>query len=208
MLQKNQLLLEVERKWREAEEFRREMEEENIIKGRRVKILEEGMITKEEKIAGFEKEIVRFNGLIGGLRREIQEKTGRSREIEEERDQLLEISNQLTAQIRKLNVVPSNNNYSERIEKWMRNIEQKIEALTKEITNFKANSFENKEILEEIQNKIYAIGTEAGYENLRDFFKELYEILLGQTQGPRLGSFFKLYGIKETIKLIESKLSF
>ena len=59
---------------------------------------------------------------------------------------------------------------------------------------------------EEIQNKIYAIGTEAEYENLRDFFKELYQILLGQTQGPRLGSFFKLYGIKETIKLIESKL--
>ena len=61
---------------------------------------------------------------------------------------------------------------------------------------------------EEIQNKIYAIGTESGVENLRDFFKELYEILLGQTQGPRLGSFFKLYGIKETIKLIENKLSF
>lgn len=60
---------------------------------------------------------------------------------------------------------------------------------------------------EEIQNKIYAIGTESGVENLRDFFKELYEILLGQTQGPRLGSFFKLYGIKETIKLIENKLS-
>ena len=59
---------------------------------------------------------------------------------------------------------------------------------------------------EEIQNKIYAIGTEAGYENLRDFFKELYQILLGQTQGPRLGSFFKLYGVKETIKLIETKL--
>jgi lysyl-tRNA synthetase class 1 len=59
---------------------------------------------------------------------------------------------------------------------------------------------------EEIQNEIYAIGREAGYENLRDFFKEIYQILLGQTQGPRLGSFFKLYGIQETIKLIESKV--
>lgn len=59
---------------------------------------------------------------------------------------------------------------------------------------------------EEIQNEIYAIGREAGYENLRDFFKELYQILLGQTEGPRLGSFFKLYGISDTIKLIESKL--
>lgn len=59
---------------------------------------------------------------------------------------------------------------------------------------------------EEIQNEIYAIGREAGYENLRDFFKEIYQILLGQTQGPRLGSFFKLYGVSETIKLIESKI--
>lgn len=59
---------------------------------------------------------------------------------------------------------------------------------------------------EEIQNNIYAIGREAGYENLRDFFKELYEILLGQSEGPRLGSFIKLFGIQETIKLIESKV--
>ena len=58
---------------------------------------------------------------------------------------------------------------------------------------------------EEIQNQIYAIGTSAGYENLRDFFKELYEILLGSPQGPRLGSFIKLFGIEETIKLIDSK---
>lgn len=58
----------------------------------------------------------------------------------------------------------------------------------------------------EIQSQIYAIGTEARYDNLRDFFKELYQILLGQTQGPRLGSFFKLYGIENTKKLIESKI--
>jgi len=63
-----------------------------------------------------------------------------------------------------------------------------------------------KETGEEIQNEIYSIGREAGYENLRDFFKELYQILLGQTQGPRLGTFFKLYGTEDTIKLIKSKL--
>lgn len=63
-----------------------------------------------------------------------------------------------------------------------------------------------EESAEEIQNEIYAIGREAGYENLRDFFKEIYQILLGQTQGPRLGSFFKLYGVDQAIKLIESKI--
>ena len=60
---------------------------------------------------------------------------------------------------------------------------------------------------EEIQNQIYTVGTEANYENLRDFFKEIYQILLGQTEGPRLGSFFKLYGIKDTIKLIKEKVN-
>lgn len=59
---------------------------------------------------------------------------------------------------------------------------------------------------EEIQNLIYAIGTNAEYENLRDFFKDIYQILLGQEEGPRLGSFFKLYGIENSIKLIEEKI--
>ncbi|MGC0371468.1 MAG: hypothetical protein DGJ47_000157 [Rickettsiaceae bacterium] len=59
---------------------------------------------------------------------------------------------------------------------------------------------------EEIQKQIYAIGMEANYDNLRDFFKEIYQILLGQEQGPRLGSFFKLYGIESTITLIRSKI--
>ena len=57
-----------------------------------------------------------------------------------------------------------------------------------------------------IQNSIYDISKEFEIENLREFFKSLYEILLGQTQGPRLGSFFELYGINETINLINKVL--
>lgn len=60
---------------------------------------------------------------------------------------------------------------------------------------------------EEIQNGIYKIGRTAGYENLRDFFKDLYHILLGQTEGPRLGSFVALFGIDNTKALIMSKLN-
>ncbi|MDX1916523.1 MAG: lysine--tRNA ligase [Rickettsiaceae bacterium] len=59
---------------------------------------------------------------------------------------------------------------------------------------------------EELQTMIYDIGMRAGYENLRDFFKDIYMILLGQEEGPRLGSFFKIYGIKNTINLIEKKI--
>ncbi len=84
--------------------------------------------------------------------------------------------------------------------------DDKQKALLKQISDM-LNTLSGNETGEEIQNEIYAIGREAGYENLRDFFKEIYQILLGQTQGPRLGSFFKLYGISETIKLIETKIS-
>ncbi len=59
---------------------------------------------------------------------------------------------------------------------------------------------------EEIQNGIYSIGMDAGYENLRDFFKDLYQILLGQEDGPRLGSFIALFGIENMKNLIKEKI--
>lgn len=60
---------------------------------------------------------------------------------------------------------------------------------------------------EEIQNLVYEVGKEHGFENLRDWFKALYEVLFGQSQGPRFGSFVALYGVGESIDLIESGLS-
>jgi lysyl-tRNA synthetase class 1 len=61
---------------------------------------------------------------------------------------------------------------------------------------------------EELQNAVYEIGKgEAyGFENLRDWFKALYETLLGSSQGPRMGSFIALYGVPETRKLIAEAL--
>ncbi|MAI05897.1 MAG: lysine--tRNA ligase [Alphaproteobacteria bacterium TMED87] len=62
---------------------------------------------------------------------------------------------------------------------------------------------------EQIQQLVYDVGKEYSSEftSLRDWFKALYEILLGQEQGPRIGSFISLYGVDETIKLIETILS-
>lgn len=68
------------------------------------------------------------------------------------------------------------------------------------------NTLPNEATAEIIQNEIYTIGKESGFIELKDFFKALYEILLGATQGPRLGSFIALYGTKETIGLIEDAL--
>ncbi|PPR45255.1 MAG: Lysine--tRNA ligase [Alphaproteobacteria bacterium MarineAlpha5_Bin8] len=59
---------------------------------------------------------------------------------------------------------------------------------------------------EEIQTLIYEIGKKYNFSNLRDYFKLIYQVLLGQKQGPRLGSFIKLYGIKKTCNLIEKIL--
>ncbi|MBT7138320.1 MAG: lysine--tRNA ligase, partial [Rhodospirillaceae bacterium] len=54
----------------------------------------------------------------------------------------------------------------------------------------------------DIQTEVYEVGKRHNFENLKDWFKALYEILLGQSQGPRMGSFIALYGIDETVALI------
>ena len=59
---------------------------------------------------------------------------------------------------------------------------------------------------EEIQTKIYEIGMSLKFENLKDWFSAFYQVILGQDQGPRLGSFIKFYGLKKTILLLEEKL--
>lgn len=58
-----------------------------------------------------------------------------------------------------------------------------------------------------LQSIVFAVGKNHGFENLRDWFKALYEVLLGQSQGPRFGSFAALYGVNETISLIEKGLN-
>ncbi len=60
---------------------------------------------------------------------------------------------------------------------------------------------------ETIQNEVYAVGKEGGFENLRDWFKALYETLLGAEQGPRMGSFIALYGMENSRKLIAEALA-
>ncbi len=58
----------------------------------------------------------------------------------------------------------------------------------------------------DIQTEVYEVGKRHGFENLRDWFRACYEVLLGQTQGPRLGSFIVLYGLAESVVLIEGAL--
>jgi lysyl-tRNA synthetase class 1 len=56
-----------------------------------------------------------------------------------------------------------------------------------------------------LQNLVFEVGKNHGYEkNMRDWFKALYQILLGQDQGPRMGSFIALFGVDEFVKLAKS----
>lgn len=60
---------------------------------------------------------------------------------------------------------------------------------------------------EELQSMVFAVGKEHGFEPLRDWFKALYEVLLGASQGPRFGGFIALYGVDESVALIERGLA-
>ncbi|MEM1164470.1 MAG: lysine--tRNA ligase, partial [Pseudomonadota bacterium] len=52
---------------------------------------------------------------------------------------------------------------------------------------------------EELQSMVFAVGKQHGFEPLRDWFKALYEVLLGASQGPRFGGFIALYGVAESV---------
>ncbi|MDH2325771.1 lysine--tRNA ligase [Cereibacter sp. SYSU M97828] len=58
-----------------------------------------------------------------------------------------------------------------------------------------------------LQTMVFAVGKDHGFEPLRDWFKALYEVLLGASEGPRFGGFVALYGVNESIRLIEQGLA-
>ncbi|MDU8927467.1 lysine--tRNA ligase [Alisedimentitalea sp. MJ-SS2] len=58
-----------------------------------------------------------------------------------------------------------------------------------------------------LQSVVFAIGKLHGFEPLRDWFKAIYEVCLGASQGPRFGGFAALYGVEETRALIAKALA-
>lgn len=59
---------------------------------------------------------------------------------------------------------------------------------------------------EALQAVVYAVGRDR-FDPLRDWFRALYEVLLGASQGPRFGGFIALYGVSETVELIDDALA-
>jgi lysyl-tRNA synthetase class 1 len=60
---------------------------------------------------------------------------------------------------------------------------------------------------EDLQNLVYAVGKRHPFSPLKAWFDCLYQVLLGQTEGPRFGGFIALYGIARTRTLIETSLA-
>ena len=58
-----------------------------------------------------------------------------------------------------------------------------------------------------LQSLVFAVGKDHGFEPLRDWFKALYEVCLGASQGPRFGGFIALYGVEESIALLDRALA-
>jgi lysyl-tRNA synthetase class 1 len=61
---------------------------------------------------------------------------------------------------------------------------------------------------ETLQTEVFSAAKENGYDKkeLRNWFQAIYEVLLGQTQGPRFGVFIEIYGVQDTIALINDAL--
>jgi lysyl-tRNA synthetase class 1 len=60
---------------------------------------------------------------------------------------------------------------------------------------------------EDVQTVVYEVGKRHYQQaELRAWFGCLYQVLLGQSEGPRFGQFAALYGIAETVRLIEARL--
>ena len=60
---------------------------------------------------------------------------------------------------------------------------------------------------EAIQTEVFEVGKAHGFDPLRAWFQALYEVLLGQSQGPRFGSFAAIFGLKRTIQLMDQALN-
>ena len=77
-----------------------------------------------------------------------------------------------------------------------------FESLKRRLEDLDANETD----AEVIMTEVYSAGKDAQFENLRDWFAACYEVLLGQSQGPRMGGFIALYGIKETLEMVEKAI--
>ncbi len=67
--------------------------------------------------------------------------------------------------------------------------------------------YDGEKTADALQTLVFSVGKEFEFEPLRDWFKAIYEVLFGQSQGPRFGGFIALYGVDATADMIDSALA-
>jgi len=79
--------------------------------------------------------------------------------------------------------------------------------ILKEVVS-KLKEVESSADADEFQTAIFSVGKNSVYkENIKEFFKLIYQVVFGQENGPRLGSFTKIYTKDKTLELFNSKLN-
>ena len=79
-----------------------------------------------------------------------------------------------------------------------------MERLALDVLVVKLRALPENVSAEAIQTEVYTVGN-AFFKPLKGWFDCLYQVLLGQTEGPRIGAFVALYGVPSIIQLIEEK---
>jgi lysyl-tRNA synthetase class 1 len=104
------------------------------------------------------------------------------------------------------------NDFIKKNKKYREATKAEKQALDELCELLKNVSDEQKNDAQFLQNIVFEVGKKHGYnnssaqsvageKNMRDWFLALYQILLGQDQGPRMGSFIALFGIDNFIKM-------
>jgi lysyl-tRNA synthetase class 1 len=105
------------------------------------------------------------------------------------------------------NAINYYNDFIKKNKKYRDATESEKSALRELLTVLLSASDEQKNDGALLQNLVFQVGKNHGYEkNMRDWFLALYQILLGQDQGPRMGSFIALFGIENFAKLVGEKV--
>lgn len=89
--------------------------------------------------------------------------------------------------------------------KQYRKAEPHEQAALKELAD-KLKNYRGEMNGEALQSLVFEVGRNHNFDPMRDWFKAIYEVVLGQSQGPRFGSFIALYGTDKTARLIDEKL--
>ena len=99
------------------------------------------------------------------------------------------------------------NDFIKKNKKYREATEAEKSALLELSIELKKVDLEKQNDANELQNLVFQIGKNHGYEkNMREWFLALYQILLGQDQGPRMGSFIALFGVDNFVKLVAEKV--